>query len=183
MSDGGPVVSGVIDTDENGIAFVNYSQTFGQTVDVVWEALNDPHSRLSFLSRADLRVGGQIAIRFGEDYEEVFTISEVEPPLRLTYVNVETHGHPAKYYTDSILLTEEQDTCCLSLRTPIGGVGRLQAGIAVGWHIWIENWRQLLNDPQLTKDELEASLQDRQREAVGPYVDQLKALYPDWPGE
>jgi uncharacterized protein YndB with AHSA1/START domain len=180
---GASVGYGHIETDERGIAMIRYEREFQHPAQAVWDATTDPDSTLKFFSSADLQVGGQVSIRFSDELIELATITQLDAPVLLEYVNVETNGHPEKYYTDRLELKDHGDTCTVAFTTVIGPPGPLQLRIAAGWHIWIDNWQLQLDDRELTRAQLDATQPEREKQILEPYIQQLVALYPGWKAE
>ena len=171
---------GVITADEVGIAFVRYEVPFGHPAQRVWDAITDPESRLKFFATTELKLGGEVSIQFSKDFVEFGTITELKAPFLLEYVNVETNGHPARYYLDRLEITPKGDTCTVAFTTPLGPKGPVQLKIAAGWHVWIENWQRQLDDPDLVRSELDQTQPAREQKLLAKYIDQLVGLYPGW---
>ncbi len=174
---------GEITVDENGVARITFQRRFNHSAQTVWDAITNPSSRLRFFESADLREGGEVSIRFSDSLTEYCTITKLEPPHELVYVNNETHGHPARYFTDRLEITKAGEKSIVTFSTPLGLAGPVQLRIAAGWHVWIDNWQILLDDPTITRDKLDMSQTEREQRVLQPYIDQLTSLYPDWRAE
>ena len=171
---------GLIEADERGIATIRFERKFNHPANKVWKAITDPDSALKFFSSADIKIGGQVSIRFSVELEEFATITALDEPFLLEYVNNQTNGHPAKYYTDRLELTDQGDTCIIVFTTVIGPKGPLQLQIAAGWHVWIDNWQLQLENPNLERTQLDATQTERESQILEPYILQLVELYPGW---
>jgi uncharacterized protein YndB with AHSA1/START domain len=81
-------MAGVLRSEDERVA-VRFERMLEATPEEVWEALTDPELLGRWLATAavDLRVGGEIALRFGEDGSmEGGRILVLDPPRSLEYV-------------------------------------------------------------------------------------------------
>ena len=171
---------GRITSDERGVASIRFERQIDHPIDKVWKAITEPSSSLKFFSTADLQLGGQVSIRFSDEMVEFATITALDEPVFLEYVNNTTNGHPTKYYTDRLELTDHGESSKVVFTTVIGPKGPIQLRIAVGWHVWIDNWELLLGDENLKRAQLDATQSERENQVLSPYIDQLVGLYPGW---
>jgi len=132
---------------------VRFERVFDYTADELWRAWTDPDQLRGWLGdvELDLRVGGSIVIRFGDDEAQIThgVIRAVEPPRLLEY----EWNFPGE--SESVLRVElvprDHGTLLILDHRQLGRDAA--TGYAAGWHSHLDALDASLADGMLDWDE------------------------------
>lgn len=129
---------GTLRDEGDGRLSIRFERTYDCSVEELWSAVTEPARLERWLgaTEIDLRRGGRVLIRFGDDESQTVrgVVSEAAPPHRLEY----TWTYPGEDESILRLELEAQGDAALLVLDHRRLAARAAAGYGAGWHSYLD---------------------------------------------